>query len=66
MPNQHAKPSDSQRNFVHAKVQCIFIAIEEKHHGFDFQQLEGSGKNHFAEAVQMTMYLVDHPHEETT
>ena len=38
---------------------AISTAVEEKDHGFYLQQEQRSLKNHFAEAEQMTMYLVD-------
>ena len=63
MPSQQSKPSNSRRNFVFTKLRrlnkVIFTPVEEKDHFFDLQQAQRSLKDHFAEAEQMTMYLVD-------
>ena len=63
MPSQQSKPSNSQRNFVFAKIRrlnkAILNAFQEKDNGFDLQQAQRTLKDHFAEAEQMTMYLVD-------
>lgn len=70
MPSQQPKPSNSQRNFVFAKIQrlnrAIVTAIEENDHSFDLEQSQRSLEHHFAEAEQMTMYLVDHLPEDIT
>ena len=53
MPSQQSKPSNSQRNFVFAKIRrlsnAIFPAVEEKYYCFNLQQAQRSLKDHFAE-----------------
>ena len=70
MPSQQSKPSNSQRNFNFAKIRslnkAIVTAFQEKDNGFDLQQAQRTLKDHFAEAEQMTMYLVDHLPEDVT
>ena len=70
MPSQRSKPSDSQRIFVFAKIwrlnKAILTAFQEKDNGFDFRQAQRTLKDHFAEAEQLTMYLVDHLPEDIT
>ena len=68
MPSQQSKPSNSQRNFVFAEIRrlnnAIFTAFQGKDNCFDLRQAQRSLKDHFAEAEQMTMSLVDHLHED--
>ena len=70
MPNQQPKPSNSQRNFVFAKIQplnkTITTANKEQDYAFNLEQTQQSLQNHFTEAEQMTMYLVDHLPEDIT
>ena len=70
----HAKPTikalQQSKKLCFAKIlrlnKAIFTAFQEKDNGFDLQQAQRTLKDHFAEAEQMTMYLVDHLPEDIT
>ena len=70
MPSQESKPSNSQSNFVFAKIRrlnkTIFTTFQEKDNGFDLQLAQRTLKGQFFEAEQITMYLVDHLAEDIT